>query len=50
MEPTFYSDGDYDLMRLRLGNYFKTAKEAEANKARWLEYIKQEPDLSWKKI
>ncbi len=36
------------LVNARMGNYFKTKEEAEANKDRWLEYLKQEPDLSWR--
>ena len=37
-----------DMERYIVGNFFKTREEAEANVDRFLEHIKQEPDLSWR--
>ena len=37
-----------DYVMLHIGNCFKTRKEAEANVEKWLAYMKQEPDLSWR--
>lgn len=44
-----YSD-DFliDILNVRTGNFFKTEEEAEANVDNFLEYINQEPDLSWR--
>ena len=46
---TTFDDGNIlDVLRVRLGNCFTTYKEAKANVGKWLEYINQEPDLSWR--
>ena len=37
-----------DVMRVRLGNYFRSRLEAEKNKRAWLDYLQQVPDLSWR--
>lgn len=37
-----------DALSIRAGNFFKTREEAEANVDKFLEYINQEPDLSWR--
>lgn len=37
-----------DLLRLRTGNYFRTKEEATANVEKWIKYLKQEPDISWR--
>lgn len=44
----FHNTTEDNLMRLRMGNFFRTREEAESNKERWLEYIKREPDFSWR--
>lgn len=44
----FYSCIDFDCAMLRMGNYFRTREEAQQHKEKWLEYMKQEPDLSWR--
>lgn len=35
-------------LRLRMGNYFKTKEEAKSHKEKWLDNLKQKPDLSWR--
>lgn len=45
---TTYASRGMDVIRLRIGNFFKTYEEAKANVDKWTEYISQEPDLSWR--
>ena len=45
---SYVRNDNSDCMKLRMGNCFRTREEAELNKERWLEYIKQEPDFSWR--
>lgn len=44
----FCSKSEVDLANVLLGNFFKTAGDAEVNSKKWLERIKQEPDISWR--
>ena len=44
----FVSSCFVDYLRVHIGNCFKTREEAEANVEKWLAYMKQEPDLSWR--
>lgn len=44
----FHNNIEDNLMRLRMGNCFKTKEEAKANVDKWIKYINQEPDLSWR--
>ena len=48
LRTTFNGISGYDTMMLRMGNCFKTIEEADRYKEKWLEYLKQEPDLSWR--
>lgn len=41
-------DCNIDFIRLRMGNVFKNQKNAEANSERFIKYIKEEPDYSWR--
>ena len=44
----FVSSVFVDYLRVHIGNCFKTRGEANANVDKWLAYMKQEPDLSWR--
>lgn len=44
----FVSSCFVDYLRVHIGNCFKTRGEATANVDKWLAYMKQEPDLSWR--
>lgn len=44
----FVSSCFVDYLRVHIGNCFKTRGEANANVDKWLAYMKQEPDLSWR--
>ena len=44
----FSDSSDWQWARIRLGNCFKTKYFAESHKDKWLEYLKQEPDISWR--
>ena len=44
----FVSSVFVDSLRVHIGNSFRTREEAEANVDKWLAYMKQEPDLSWR--
>lgn len=44
----FVSSVFVDSLRVHIGNSFKTREEAEANIEKWLEYMKQDTDLSWR--
>ena len=46
---TFAAGNILDVLRVRLGNCFTTQEEANANADKWAEYIKREPDFSWRK-
>ncbi len=45
---TFDEENGFDMMKVRLGNCFRTREEAEANVERWLKHITEEPDFSWR--
>lgn len=48
IKTSYVRNDNSDCMKLRTGNFFRTQEEAEENIEKWLEYIKQEPDFSWR--
>ena len=47
-KTSFSRYNNQESMRVRMGNCFRTKEEAEKSIEKWLEYIKQEPDFSWR--
>lgn len=48
VESAYYVGNCFDTKLKRMGNFFRTYDEAEMHISKWENYIKQEPDFSWR--